>query len=182
VTPSAAPGTVVWITGLPSAGKSTLAARIGARLREAGLGVAVLDGDQVRAALDPRPGYDPESRSRYYGTLAHLAALLARQGLVAIVAATAHRRAFRERARALAPRFLEVFVDVPIETCAARDAKGLYAAARRGAVRDLPGVGSEFEPPTRPDVVAAGGEDPGAPDAVLDRLGYSSIPAPTESP
>jgi adenylylsulfate kinase len=168
---SSGPGAVVWITGLPSAGKSTLAGRIASRLRSAGTATAVLDGDQVRAALDPRPGYDPESRSRYYGTLAHLAALLARQGLVAVVAATAHRRAFRQRARALAPRFVEVFVDVPIETCAARDSKGLWAAARRGAVPELPGVGSGFERPEAPDVVAVGGEDPDAPAAVARILG-----------
>jgi adenylylsulfate kinase len=161
-----APGAVVWITGLPSSGKSTLALRIADRLRAAGRPTAILDGDQVRASFDPRPGYDAEARSRFYGTLAHLAALLARQGLVAVVAATAHRRAFRERARALAPRFVEVFVDVPVETCAERDVKGLYAAARRGALTELPGAGSGYERPSTPDVVAGGGEDPAAPDAV----------------
>ena len=178
-------GAVIWITGLPSSGKSLLAARIAERLRAAGRAAAVLDGDQVRAALDPRPGYDAESRSRYYGTLAHLAALLARQGLVAVVAATSHRRAFRERARAAAPRFVEVFVDVPVEVCAARDAKGLYAASRRGAVTELPGVASGFERPVAPDVVATGGEDPAAPEAVealLRRDGQSSSPAPTATP
>lgn len=167
-------GAVVWVTGLPSSGKSTLANRIADHLRGSGIAAAVLDGDQVRAALDPRPGYDAESRSRYYGTLAHLAALLARQGLVAVVAATANRRAFRERARALAPRFVEVFVDVPMETCAARDTKGLYAASRRGAVTELPGVGSGFERPEAPDVVASGGEDGAAAAAVARILGSQS--------
>lgn len=159
-------GAVVWIVGLPSSGKSVLARRIQTRLQAAGFAAALLDGDQVRASLDPRPGYDPESRSRFYGTLAHLAALLARQGLVAIVAATSHRRAFRERARALAPSFVEVFVDVPLETCAARDSKGLYAASGRGSVTELPGIGSGFERPLAPDVVASGGEDLDAPAAV----------------
>jgi adenylylsulfate kinase len=172
--------------GLPSSGKSTLAARIASRLRAADLPAALLDGDQIRAALDPRPGYDWEARSRFYGTLAKLAALLAKQGLVAVVAATASRRAFRERARALAPRFVEVFVDVPIEICAARDAKGLYAAARRGTVTELPGIGTGFEPPLHPDVIATGGEDLAAPSAVLALLtggaGYSSTPTPTDRP
>jgi adenylylsulfate kinase len=159
--------------GLPSSGKSTLARHVATRLRALGRPVAILDGDQVRGALDPHPGYDPEARSRFYGTLAHLAALLARQGLIAVVAATTHRRAFRERARALAPRFVEVFVDVPIATCADRDAKGLYAAARHGSVTELPGVGAGFERPDAPDVVAEGGEDPAAADAVARILGLA---------
>jgi adenylylsulfate kinase len=179
-------GAVVWITGLPSSGKSTLAARIVERLRAEGIAAAILDGDQIRTVLDPRPGYDPKSRSRFYGTLARLAALLARQGLVAVVAATAHRRAFRERARALAPRFIEVFVDVPLDVCAARDTKGLFAAAGRGAVTELPGVGSGFEPPLAPDVVADGGEDATAPGAVAALIratdGQSSTPAPKATP
>lgn len=166
-------GAVVWVLGLPSSGKSTLARHIATRLRAGGRAVALLDGDQVRKALDPRPGYDPASRARFYGTLAHLAALLAKQGLVAVVAATANRRAFRERARALAPRFVEVFVDVPVEVCAKRDAKGLYAAARHGSVTELPGVGSDFERPEAPDVVAEGGEDAAAPDAVARILSRS---------
>jgi len=178
-------GAVVWITGLPSSGKTTLANRIASRLRGADVPVVVLDGDQVRAALDPRPGYGREARSRFYGTLARLAALLARQGLVAVVAATAHRRAFRERARAISPRFVEVYVDVPVEVCAARDTKGLYAAALRGSLTELPGANSGFEPPERPDVVASGGEDLAAPTAVLAILTgnpQSSMPAPTATP
>ncbi len=158
-------GAVVWVLGLPSSGKSTLARHIATRLRAGGRAVALLDGDQVRKALDPRPGYDPASRARFYGTLAHLAALLAKQGLVAVVAATANRRAFRERARALAARFVEV--------CAERDTKGLYAASRHGSVTELPGVGSDFERPEAPDVVAEGGEDAAAPDAVARILSRS---------
>ena len=152
-------GAVVWVLGLPSSGKSTLARHIATRLRAGGRAVALLDGDQVRKALDPRPGYDPASRSRFYGTLAHLAALLAKQGLVAVVAATANRRAFRERARALAPRFVEVFVDVPVEVCAERDAKGLYKQAREGKISGLPGVDVAYEEPLAPDLVALGGYD-----------------------
>lgn len=174
-------GTVIWITGLPSSGKSVLARRIFARLRAGGAAAVVLDGDQVRAALDPRPGYDPESRARYYSTLARLAALVARQGLVVVVAATANRRAFREHARAISPRFFEVFVDVPIAVCAERDTKGLYAAARKGTVTQLPGIGSGFEPPLAPDVVASGGEDEGAAGAAA-RLALAQGVEPTPAP
>jgi adenylylsulfate kinase len=155
-------GVVAWITGLPSAGKSTLARRVAERCRAAGLPCALLDGDEVRAALVPPPGYDDEARDRFYGTLARLAALLAGQGLVVVVAATAHRRAWRERARHGAPRFVEVLVATPLDACAARDAKGLYARARAGGATALPGAGAEYEPPLAPDVVAAGGEDEAA--------------------
>jgi adenylylsulfate kinase len=163
-----ASGAVVLVTGLPSSGKSTLARRLVSRLREAGRAAIVLDGDEVRAALVPAPGYAP---AEFYATLAHLAALLARQGLVVAVAATASRRAHRAGARALAPRFVEVLVDVPAEECARRDAKGLWARARAGEVADLPGAGAPYERSERPDVVAGGGEDASAVEAIVRLLG-----------
>ena len=117
-------GVVVWFTGLPSSGKTTLAGRVARALAAAGRAHCVLDGDAVRAALVPPPGYDAASRAAFYATLARLAALLARQGLVVLVPATAHRRAFRDDARALAPRFVEVFVSTDVDTCrAATDAR-----------------------------------------------------------
>jgi adenylylsulfate kinase len=160
-------GTVLWITGLPGAGKSTLAARVAARLRRAGAPCALLDGDEVRAALGQPAGRGPAERDAFYASLARLAALLAGQGLVAIVAATAHRAAHRERARALAPRYLEVHVATPAAECARRDPKGLYAAARSGAARGLPGADAPYEAPAAPEVVASGGEDGGAVDRVM---------------
>jgi adenylylsulfate kinase len=170
-------GAVVWLTGLPASGKSTLARRLRDRLEAAGRPAVLLDGDEVRAALVPAPGYDEGGRDAFYATLARLAALLARQGLVAVVAATAHRRAFRERARALAPRFVEVFLDVPESICASRDPKGLWARARAGAAPDLPGPGPAYERPERPEVVATGGEDERALEAIL-----SLVPEDPPSP
>ncbi len=160
-------GCVVWLTGLPSSGKSTLGARIRDAARAAGLPVVLLDGDAVRDALVPRPGYTAEARDDFYATLARLAALFANDGAVAIVAATAHRRAYRERARALAPRFIEVHVDVDPAECARRDAKGLFAAVREGAARELPGADIAYEPPVAADVTASGGRDEAAAAAVL---------------
>jgi adenylylsulfate kinase len=161
-------GAVVWFTGLPSSGKSTLARRVAAAL---GAGCAVLDGDEVRAELLPSLGHAAADRERFYELLARLAALLARQGLVVLVAATAHRRAYRERARALAPRLVEVHVATPAAECARRDAKGLYARAREGGAPDLPGAGVEYEPPGSPEVVAAGGEDEAAVGRIVELLG-----------
>jgi adenylylsulfate kinase len=162
-------GAVVWFTGLPAAGKSTLAARLAARLVEAGVPTATLDSDQVREALVPSPGHDGVARDGFYRTLAGLAALLARQGLVTLVAATAHRRVWRDVARAMAPRFVEVFVDTPLAECQRRDPKGLYAAA--SALPHLPGVHLPYEPPAAPDVVARPGHEAAALDELATLLG-----------
>lgn len=152
-------GAVVWLTGLPASGKTTLAERIRAALERSGRVACVLDGDAVRESIVPKPGHDPAGRDAFYETLARLAALLARQGVVVLVPATAHRRAHRDRARSLSPRFVEVFVSTPQETCAARDPKGLWAAARSGRLRGLPGADVEYERPIDPDVVASGFDD-----------------------
>jgi adenylylsulfate kinase len=152
-------GAVVWFTGLPASGKTTLAERTRAALARSGRFACLLDGDAMREALVPAHGYDPAGRDAFYETLARIAALLARQGLVVLVSATAHRRVHRDRARSLAPRFVEVYLATPAEDCAARDPKGLWAAAREGRLPAFPGTGEAFETPARPDVVARGGED-----------------------
>ena len=143
-------GCVVWLTGLPASGKSTIAAATCSVLRARHLECVTLDGDDVRKALVPAPGYDPRARAQFYETLARLAALLADQDAIVLVAATAHLRRFRDNARTLAPAFLEVFVDTPLAECKRRDPKGLYS----GYSTDLvPGVGTVYEPPERPDFV-----------------------------
>ena len=143
-------GAIVWLTGLPGAGKSTLGVRLARRLRDLGRPTLLLDGDEVRAAILPAHGYDDASRDAFYRTLGNLAALAARQDLVVVVPATAHRRLWRDLARARAPRFVEVHVATPIEECRRRDPKGLYAR----------GVLPPYEAPEAPDVVAPAGDDP----------------------
>lgn len=162
-------GLVVWITGRPSSGKSTLAQTLAARLAAKGVPCLVLDGDELREVLHAHD-YSPAGRGRFYATLAALAALVARQGLVAIVPATAHRREYREQARRATPRFLEVYVTTPVEECARRDPKGLYVRARTEAELELPGVTVAYEPPGCPDAVAEGGHDALAVDALVRRI------------
>lgn len=152
-------GVVIWLTGRPAAGKSTLAEAVRARLAALGRAACVLDSDRMREVLVPAPGYDEDGRAGFYATLGRLAAYLADQGLVVLVPATAHRRGFRDRARAIAPAFIEVYVSAPAEACAQRDIKGLYARARAGEIADLPGMNAVYEEPIAPDVVAAGGRD-----------------------
>lgn len=155
----------MWITGLPASGKSTLAVAIAAQLRAGAAAAIILDGDEVRDAIVPRHGYDPAGRDAFYRTLGELAALIARQGAIAIVPATAHRRIWRDHARSRAPRFVEVWVATALEECRRRDPKGLYA--RLGAGGELPGsAGMEYEPPRHPEVTATGGDDRAAIAAV----------------
>jgi adenylylsulfate kinase-like enzyme/aminoglycoside phosphotransferase (APT) family kinase protein len=154
-------GVVAWFTGLPSSGKSTLAAHVARAVP----GAIVLDGDEVRRWLVPAPGYGEAEREAFYETLSNTAAGLARQGHVVLVPATAHRRAVRARARAAAPAFVEVFLDTPAEVCRARDAKGLYASG----VAALPGLGVEYEAPLTPEVRVRPG-DTRAVEAVVEAL------------
>jgi len=160
-------GVVVWFTGLPASGKTTLAKHVRDRLASRASCV-LLDSDEVRDLLEDHT-YDADRRDHFYKVLGNLAVLLARQGHVVLVAATAPRRAYRERVRAEAPAFVEIYVRTPLEACEARDLKGLYARARAGASSSLPGVGVPYEPPFSPDVTAEGGLDRDA-AAVIDRL------------
>lgn len=164
-------GAVVWLTGLPGAGKSTLATRLATRLRDARRPVLVLDGDALRDAIVPAPGYDAAARDGFYATLGNLAVMAARQGLIAVVAATAHRRAWRDAVRRAAPRFVEVHVATPLDECRRRDPKGLYAAAPA----TLPGATETYEPPVAPEAVAPLGDDVAVIDAVLALLGVGGL-------
>lgn len=162
-------GAVVWFTGLPSSGKSTLAQEVQRRLRDRGETPCLLDGDVVRGLIAPGLGYSEEDRTAFYTALGGLSAELARQGLTVLVAATAHQREYRRRARKLAPRFIEVWVTTPLEECQSRDSKGLYAAAT-SKPGTLPGVGSGYEPPEHAEVLASGGQDEQAIERVLTLL------------
>lgn len=163
-------GVVVWFTGLPSSGKSRLAREVLAELEQRSVPACRLDGDEVRKALGGTLGYSEDERERFYEALAQLAALLAAQGLVVLVPATAHRMRFRARARELAPAFLEVFVDTPLDACKERDSKGVYAAQAAGRTQDVPGIDAEYEAPLLPDVTAHGGRDPVAKSAVVESI------------
>jgi adenylylsulfate kinase len=165
----AASGVVVWISGLPSSGKSTLARAVKSRLDESRVASCLLDGDEVRSALRPSPGYDPDGRDAFYQTLIHFAVLLSTQGLVVLVAATASRSAYRESARELVPAYVEVEVSTPAAECERRDSKGLYAAARAGRIEHVPGLNAPYEPPTQPDVIANGGRDLDACENIVRR-------------
>jgi adenylylsulfate kinase len=151
-------GVVIWFTGLPASGKSTLAQAVRARLLERRTPTCTLDGDVVRGIITPGLGYSDEERGQFYAALAKLAAELAGQGLVVLVPATAHLREYRQNARQLAPRFVEVWLTTPLAECQRRDPKGLYTAAAV-APDHLPGIGVPYEEPEQAEVSAEGGAD-----------------------
>lgn len=143
----------VWITGLPASGKSTLARSLKEQLLERGVDAAVLESDALRLVVADHPRYDEQDRDAFYRLMAYIGELLVEHGVPVIFDATANLRVYRDRARQRIPRFLEVYVECPLETCMARDPKGIYRQAREGAAATVPGVQAAYEPPEAPDVV-----------------------------
>jgi adenylyl-sulfate kinase len=146
-------GVVVWLTGLSGAGKSTLAESLAPRLRALGSRVELLDGDVVRTHLSKGLGFSREDRDTHVGRVAFVAHLLARNGVVVLVAAISPVRETRERARSLIGDFLEVHVSTPLEECIKRDVKGLYKRAMAGEIPQFTGISDPYEAPIAPDLV-----------------------------
>lgn len=162
----------VWLTGLPASGKSTVAASLKAQLADRGVDVAVLESDVLRQVLTPHPSYDEAERDAFYGQMVYIGTLLTQHGVPVIFDATANRRRFRDDARKQIPRFLEVYVECPVETCMARDPKGIYRKATANTANTVPGIQSSYEPPEKPDVIVRGnGEAPSvAARSVMSKL------------
>ena len=158
----------VWITGLPSSGKSTLAAALKAQLTARGVDVAVLESDALREILTPRPKYDEQERDTFYTQVAYIGSLLVNHGVPVIFDATANRRTYRDRVRQQLPRFLEVYVATPLETCMARDPKGIYRHAVNNLTAAVPGLQTVYEPPEAAEVVVCGNRE--TPETAAQRV------------
>jgi adenylylsulfate kinase len=150
-------GATVWFTGLPSAGKTTLATALAARLAADGRPVEILDGDLVRPVLSPELGYSRADRDANVARIGWVAARLARHGvlvLASVVSPFARARAGVRAAHLQAgATFLEVHVATPVEVCVQRDVKGLYARQRTGEMANLTGIDGEYEVPVAPELV-----------------------------
>ncbi len=152
-------GLTVWLTGLPSAGKTTIAYGLAKRLLDEGHRVEVLDGDVVRTHLTRDLGYTAADRMENIRRIGFVASLLSRNGVVTVCSVISPYRAARDEVRALHDgRFFEVHVATPVEVCAARDVKGLYARQRAGEISGLTGVDDPYEPPLDPELVVAAHE------------------------
>ncbi len=145
-------GFTIWFTGMSGAGKSTISAIIERRLRKAGAPVEVLDGDVVRTHLSKGLGFSKEDRDENIRRIGWVSELLVRHGVVAVVAAISPYRAVREEVRAKIVRFVEVYVECPVEVLAQRDVKGLYKKALAGEVSQFTGISDPYEAPTNPEV------------------------------
>ncbi len=161
-------GFVVWFTGLPSAGKTTLARLLGRELQRRGHRVEVLDGDEVRQRLNRDLGFSKADRDENIRRIAFVAKLLARNGVVAVTAAISPYRGVREEARREIGRFVEVYVKCPLEVCIARDVKGLYRRALAGEISNLTGLSDPYEEPLNPELVLE--TDLDGPEASVQRL------------
>lgn len=153
-TPESTRGATLWLTGLPSAGKSTLAIALAAALAPTGRAVEILDGDAVRVVLSPELGYSRADRDTNVTRIGWVASRLARNGVLVIAALVSPFAQARNEVRAVhlaaGAAFLEVHVATPLEVCVKRDVKGLYAQQRDGKLAGLTGVDDDYEPPPAP--------------------------------
>lgn len=146
-------GATIWFTGLSGAGKTTIARLVEAELTRLGRPVEVLDGDVVRTHLSKGLGFSKEDRDENIRRIGFVCNLLSKHGVFAIAAAISPYRDIRAEIRTAAGgRFVEVFVNCPLEECARRDVKGLYARALAGEIRNFTGVSDPYEPPLAPEV------------------------------
>ncbi len=146
-------GFCLWMTGLPSAGKTTIGRQLVELLTSRGRFAELLDGDEIRRGLSADLGFDRASREAHAGRVAFVAKLLARNGAIPIVALISPYRSSRAKARVEIGRFVEVYVNTPLSVCEERDVKGLYRKARAGEIREMTGVDDPYEPPEHPEIV-----------------------------
>ncbi len=149
-------GFVLWITGLPASGKTTLARELKRRLSDMGRRVELLDGDEVRRWLSPEAGFTKEDRERHLRRVAYVSRLLARNGVVVIASFVSPYRKIRDEVRKIVEEdvpFIEIYVRCPLEVAMERDPKGLYKRALVGEIKNFTGIDDPFEEPENPEVV-----------------------------
>jgi len=146
-------GFTLWFTGLPCSGKSAVADRVAAILKERGLCVERLDGDVVRQDLTRDLGFSKKDRDENIRRVTFVAKLLSRNGVAVLVSFISPYREMRDRARSETTNFVEVYAKCPVEVCMRRDVKGMYQKAIRGEIKEFTGVSDPYEEPLNPEIV-----------------------------
>ncbi|XP_062210258.1 adenylyl-sulfate kinase 3-like isoform X1 [Phragmites australis] len=148
-------GCVIWITGLSGSGKSTLACALSRELHYRGHLTYVLDGDNLRHGLNRDLSFKAEDRAENIRRVGEVAKLFADAGIICIASLISPYRRDRDACRALLPdsKFIEVFMDLPLKVCEARDPKGLYKLARAGKIKGFTGIDDPYEPPVNGEIV-----------------------------
>ena len=146
-------GFVVWLTGLPGTGKTTIANELTRMYRDRGLITETMDGDEIRLGLSADLGFSKADRQEHARRVVFVSKLLARNGVAVNVALISPYRTFREYAREELDNFVEVYVKTPLEVCIERDPKGLYKKALKGEINDLTGLQDPYEEPLDPEII-----------------------------
>lgn len=142
---------VIWITGLPAAGKTTIGSSLAQVLKEKGLRVEHLDGDRIRKLI-PGTGFSKEERNSHIRRVGYLAALLEKNGVTVVASFISPYRQAREFVRNQCSQFIEVYLSTPLEECERRDPKGLYQKARLGEIKQFTGIDDPYEVPENPEI------------------------------
>lgn len=143
----------IWITGLPASGKTTIRNALVKRLNDTGISVQVIESDELRKIITPKPSYSLEERDNFYRTMVYIGELLVRNGVNVIFDATANKRLYRDNARGAITNFVEVFVKCPLAVCMQRDPKGIYKKAKEGKASTVPGLQELYEEPLNPEII-----------------------------
>ena len=166
-------GFALWITGIPASGKSTITRSLVNKLSSLGIKTVVLESDELRKILTPDATYDLEERDHFYRIMVLIGEIIVRSDVNIIFDATANKRAYRNHARSLIKKFVEVYVQCPVEICKKRDPKGIYRRAASGEAATVPGLQIPYEPPLDPDITIDGQSPPeSAALRILERLKY----------
>ena len=162
------PPFAIWITGLPASGKSTIRKALVNRLEDAGIHAQVLESDELRKIITPKPSYSLEERDNFYNVMVYIGELLVRNGVNVIFDATANKRLYRDNARGAITNFIEVFVKCPLSVCMQRDPKGIYKKAKKGEAATVPGLQELYEEPLNPEIIVE--SDKEDPEAAAEKI------------
>jgi adenylyl-sulfate kinase len=146
-------GFTLWFTGLPCAGKTTLAAEVGLELKQRGCRVEVLDADALRTTVCRGLGFDRKDRDENVARIGWICSMLSRHGVVSVAAVVSPYADAREQLRKTIPGFVEIYVKTPLSLCIERDVKGMYAKAMAGKLSHFTGIDDPYEEPMHPDIV-----------------------------